>query len=220
MFLTRSNYHTVQLSPTKGNSLIRGPRDVVNHILNQFDGPNNSFDCSVAHNLTFQIGGGFFSVDPRDFASPVNPSPDGSMRCSPALAATDPPGNGGFLYSWSLGDPFLKSALVAYYYGNLTHPSQDPPRIGLLSTVPGDVNSELQKAVQAAVADAGVFPAISNAAPSGTFMATMTGVGGVPQATHTDTAAASSNAAITASVGASSWMPSLILGAIVAGVFL
>ena len=39
----------------------------------------------------------------------INLGPGGSARCVPALAVTDPPGVGGFLYSWSLGDPFLKS---------------------------------------------------------------------------------------------------------------
>lgn len=47
-----------------------------------------------------------FAVDPRDF---VSQSDSGSVaNCTPNLAITDPPGNG-FLYSWSLGDPFLKS---------------------------------------------------------------------------------------------------------------
>ena len=40
--------------------------------------------------------------------------------------------------------------LAAFHYGNLTHPSQDPPRIGLLSTVPGDGGTRLKEAVNAA----------------------------------------------------------------------
>lgn len=40
------------------------------------------------------------------------------------------------------------SVFVAFYYGNLTHPSQDQPRVGLLSTVPPDAAERLQAAVQ------------------------------------------------------------------------
>ena len=95
----------------QGNSLIRGPQDIVQHIYALI---GDSFDCSKPHNLSFQVGGVQFPVDPRDFAQPmpVRPGtvyPDNAARCSPALAATDPPREGGFLYSWSLGDPFLKS---------------------------------------------------------------------------------------------------------------
>lgn len=39
------------------------------------------------------------------------------------------------------------SVFVAFYYGNLTHPSQDQPRVGLLSTVPPDAAQRLQAAV-------------------------------------------------------------------------
>lgn len=93
-------------------------------------------------------------------------------------------------------------ALVAFYYGNLTHPSQDPPRIGLLSTLPSDANDRLQAVVSAAKTGDGNFigmstlPTVSlhtnndfrvtvtsEPAPSGTFIATSTGIGGVPQAT-------------------------------------
>jgi hypothetical protein len=42
----------------------------------------------------------------------------------------------------------LTSVFVAFYYGNLTHPSQDQPRVGLLSTVPSDAAQRLQAAVQ------------------------------------------------------------------------
>lgn len=40
--------------------------------------------------------------------------------------------------------------LVAFYYGNLTHPSVDPPRIGFLSTVPSNANDLLTEAIQEA----------------------------------------------------------------------
>lgn len=94
----------------QGNSLIRGPQDVVSSIFAKLGGPSGAFDCRIPHNLSFEIGGALFPVDPRDFAlAPSGNSPRDLSRCTPALAATDPPGNGQFLYSWSLGVPFLKS---------------------------------------------------------------------------------------------------------------
>lgn len=54
------------------------------------------------------------------------------------------------------------SVLVAFYYGNLTRPSHDPPRVGLLSTVPSDADSELQEAVASAVYNGGIFPCTSS----------------------------------------------------------
>ncbi|KAH9837973.1 acid protease [Rhodofomes roseus] len=189
-----------------GNSLVRGPRDVVEHIMAYFGGPNASFDCKEVHNLTFQIGGSMFTVDPRDFAHPLqDDSSSESPRCTPALAMTDPPGQGGFLYSWSLGDPFLKSVLVAYYYGNVTHPSQDPPKIGLLSTVPSDVASQLQQAIQAVVSSGGQFPAIAESAPTGTAISSGTAANGVPQATHADLPSYASNAALTFALRTKAW---------------
>lgn len=72
------------------------------------------------------------------------------------LVSTDPPSSGA-LFSWSLGDPFFKSTLVAFYYGNLTNPSVDPPRIGFLSQVPQNASTLLQEAVVDAEQDGGVF---------------------------------------------------------------
>jgi len=86
-----------------GNSLIRGPRDVVAAILSQVGG--STYDCSVPHTLSFKIGGKLFPIDARDFMQPVTGS---NTLCRPNVVATDSPRNG-FLYSWSLGDPFLKS---------------------------------------------------------------------------------------------------------------
>ena len=66
------------------------------------------FACSTPHTLAFQIGGTLFPVDPRDF---VHQAKSGDVEtCSANLVATDvPTGNGsGYLYSWSLGSPFLK----------------------------------------------------------------------------------------------------------------
>ncbi|EMD32366.1 hypothetical protein CERSUDRAFT_161745 [Gelatoporia subvermispora B] len=171
-----------------GNSLIRGPQDIVEHIFAQLGGSDltpPSIECGTPHNLSFEIGGSLFPVDPRDFLHMDlrdSSASDGSILCTPALAVTDPPGNGSFLYSWSLGDPFLKSVLSALYYGNLTHPSRDPPRVGLLSSVPQNAGDALRDAVAQADAEGG-FPVKSDAAPTGTFLATMTGIGGVPQAT-------------------------------------
>ena len=111
--------------------------------------------CAPGHNLTFQIGGALFPVDPRDFISPNSPG-NASTCVAGAVVGTDPP-SAGALFSWSLGDPFLKSNLVAFYYGNLTNPSADPPRVGFLSRVPGDAEEELERAVDEAERNGGVF---------------------------------------------------------------
>ncbi|KAG1851251.1 aspartic peptidase domain-containing protein, partial [Suillus tomentosus] len=131
-----------------GNSLIRGPPDVISYIQNMLGGPH--FACSFPHTLAFQIGGRMFPVDPRDFVNQVH-SGDAQV-CGANLAQTDVPvlGGGGYLYSWSLGDPFLKGVLAAFYYGSFTGFSQDPPRIGFLSTVPSDAGQRLEDAVSAA----------------------------------------------------------------------
>lgn len=87
-----------------GNSLIRGPADVVAQIVDELGGDN--FNCADPHTLAFQIGGKMFPVDSRDLIHQT--FTDSVDLCSAALAVTDPPGEA-FLYSWSLGDPFLKS---------------------------------------------------------------------------------------------------------------
>jgi len=181
--LSSSNISLNALLDT-GNSLIRGPSDVIQSIMNLLGG-NGSFPCIDPHSLAFQIGGKMFPVDPRDFITQA--FQDTVDKCIPNLAATDPPqaGGGGYLYSWSLGDPFLKSVLASFYYGNLTYPSRDPSRIGLLSTVPTGAASQLTSAVAEASANGGNFPTTSNPAPSGTFSAASTGGGGVAQASTT-----------------------------------
>ena len=110
--------------------------------------------CASAHQLAFKIGGQLFPIDPRDFIS----SFDGNATTCVAnnVFQTDPPSRGA-LFSWSLGDPFFKSNLVAFYYGNLTHPSVDPPRIGFMSTVPQNATALLQEVVQQAQGDGGIF---------------------------------------------------------------
>jgi hypothetical protein len=88
----------------QGNALIRGPRDVLDAITSQLGG--DTYDCAEAHTLTFQIGGIFYPVDPRDFGAQT--FEDTTFQCTPNIAPTDPPSSG-FLYSWSIGDPFFKS---------------------------------------------------------------------------------------------------------------
>jgi hypothetical protein len=72
-------------------------------------------------------------------------------------------------YSWSLRDPFLKgfvsgdpvdndSVLASFYCGNVSYPSKNPLRLGLLSTAPQDVNQRLRDALQAASIAGGNFP--------------------------------------------------------------
>lgn len=88
-----------------GNSLVRGPRDVVQAMMRVVTGSDTAttYDCSVPHTLSFQIGGSSFPIDPRDFLQSGD-----AKRCQTNVVATDPP-HPGFLYSWSLGDPFFKS---------------------------------------------------------------------------------------------------------------
>ena len=51
----------------------------------------------------------------------------------------------------------LSSVLSSYYYGNLSYPSQDPSRVGFLSTVPADAGDKLRAAVTAASNNGGNF---------------------------------------------------------------
>jgi hypothetical protein len=113
-----------------------------------------------------------FPIDPRDLIGPTQQG--GAQTCVvDNVVATDAPSVGA-LFRWSLGDPFLKSCvpllfpcfllthcfcsnLVAFHYGNLTHPSVDPPRIGFMSLVPPNAAELLKEAVQDAVEDGGVF---------------------------------------------------------------
>ena len=53
------------------------------------------------------------------------------------------------------------SALTTFYYGNLSHPSQDPPKLGFLSTVPPDASSRMQSAASAAAKANNNFPCMS-----------------------------------------------------------
>ncbi|KAF7321626.1 Peptidase A1 domain-containing protein [Mycena kentingensis (nom. inval.)] len=132
-----------------GNSLIRGPADVLNAIYQRLGG--RTFACSTPHTLSFQIGGKIFPVDARDFATQAFSN---QLRdCAANLFETDPPElDKGYQYSWSLGQPFLKGVLSSFFFGNLTHPSVLPPRIGLLSTVPADDGPLLKTAIASGIA--------------------------------------------------------------------
>ncbi|KAJ4480702.1 aspartic peptidase domain-containing protein [Lentinula edodes] len=164
-----------------GNSLIRGPPDVVEYIMDVIrredasssrPSTDTSTSCTAPHTLSFQIGGRMFPVEWRDLVwVEEEEDEDGDLQeedseyendekaeedkvngsrkrqCYLNLAPTDVPsipttttrgegGGGGYLYSWSLGDPFLKNVIAAFYYGDTVHPSWDPPRIGFISTAP------------------------------------------------------------------------------------
>jgi hypothetical protein len=156
-----------------GNSLIRGPSDVVKNILSTVstayassNDPNAipTLPCSTPHTLAFQIGGKRFPVDPRDFIGATKAG-DANTCVADNVVATDPPEKGS-LFRWSLGDPFLKSNLVAFHYGNLTHPSVDPPRIGFLSMVPADAGNLLTQAVLEAQKNGGNFKSTIDNAPT------------------------------------------------------
>ncbi|KDR82509.1 hypothetical protein GALMADRAFT_87852 [Galerina marginata CBS 339.88] len=154
-----------------GNSLLRGPEDVVKNILSSVsttydpDAPDPvaALPCNIPHSLAFQIGGKMFPIDPRDFISQLDSM---AVVCqADNLVATDPPSVGS-LFRWSLGTPFFRSNLVAFYYGNLTHPSMDPPRIGFLSVVPKNADQLLQDAIQKAMLNGGNFPNSVEPAPT------------------------------------------------------
>jgi hypothetical protein len=156
-----------------GNSLIRGPSDVVKSILSAVSAAYASssdpstpatLPCSTPRTLAFQIGGKRFPVDPRDFIGPSKAG-DTTTCIADNLVSTDPPSQGA-LFRWSLGDPFLKSNLVAFHYGNLTHPSVDPPRIGFLSMVPADAGNLLTQAVVDAQKNGGNFESTIQFAPT------------------------------------------------------
>ncbi|KAK0199626.1 aspartic peptidase domain-containing protein [Desarmillaria ectypa] len=169
-----------------GNSLVRGPSDVIDAIYTQLGG--TEFFCSTPHTLAFQIGGKLFPVDPRDFV--VQAYADNVDICTANIAATDTPVLGKGLYSWCLGDPFLKGVLSAFHYGNLSYPSVDSPRIGLLSTVPEDASDKLIEAVRAASDSSNLF-GTAESAPTGLPVADSTNSLGVPEVAATPTSTSS-----------------------------
>ncbi|KAI3607677.1 hypothetical protein WG66_005018 [Moniliophthora roreri] len=162
-----------------GNSLLRGPPDTVREIQERLGGFR--FACDTPHTLAFVIGGKMFPVDPRDFITQI--FEDSVETCGMNVVATDTPTRGdGYLYSWSLGVPFLKSVLSSYYYGNLTHPSHGPPRLGFLSTVPPDANERYRAAFEFARDGDGNFPGIIEEAPTSVPAIATTNSDGVPLA--------------------------------------
>ncbi|KAF9012876.1 acid protease [Hymenopellis radicata] len=186
-----------------GNSLIRGPADVIDAIYTQIGG--TEFVCSTPHNLTFEIGGKMFPVDPRDFISQAYP--DSTDACIATIAVTDSPQRGqGYLYSWSLGDPFLKGVLSAYHFGNLSYPSQDPPTIGFLSTVPEDAAAQLLKALNEAK---GNLAGTAQEAPTGVPTGGSTNSLGIQQADTTSVSSTTPNSGQTLS--RTSWMVYFIM---------
>lgn len=52
------------------------------------------------------------------------------------------------------------SVMASYYFGNLSYPSRDPPRLGLLSTVPENAGDLLRAAVLAAKQANNNFPGV------------------------------------------------------------
>ncbi|KAF8530168.1 acid protease [Hysterangium stoloniferum] len=150
-------------------SMIPCPSNVFNAIYNaistdsvHIDDVHATFSCSTPVNLTFIIGGKPFPVDPRDFLG-QQVSPDSPPQCSTAgtVSIGDPPAPRG-LFSWILGTVFMKSNLVAFYFGDLTNPAADPPRIGFLSTVPSNANAALLSDVQSASTDLNGFLSASS----------------------------------------------------------
>ncbi|KAK7044361.1 peptidase A1 domain-containing protein [Favolaschia claudopus] len=155
-----------------GNSILRGPKDVVSDILKTMspdfydpEQPNSALvDCAKFHNLAFKIGGKMFPIDPRDLPTPVAHN-NASACVLNRIDSTDAPGVGA-LFRWNLGDPFFKSNIVAFHFGNLTHPSQDPPRIGFVSRVPDNAAEELEEAVDEAVENGGNFESVPVLSPA------------------------------------------------------
>ncbi|KIJ37527.1 hypothetical protein M422DRAFT_231573 [Sphaerobolus stellatus SS14] len=179
-----------------GTSWIEGPENVVNRILSAISTDVTHFDsengpkimCNLSSDLSFVIGGKHFPVDPRDFLGLQDDVKDCTLG---TIRSTDPP-QAGWLLSWVLGVPFMKSTFIAFYYGNLTHPSVDPPRIGFLSTVPRNVDELFSLALSKAQQTGG-FIAVTENPPTGTIIpvATSTNSVGVGQTTGNSTTSVS-----------------------------
>ncbi|TFK86551.1 acid protease [Polyporus arcularius HHB13444] len=174
-------------SPSAGNvtaliststPYVNGSADVVTALLNKVSSRTlPTLPCDTPHNLTFQIGGKLFPVDPRDFASQA--APGDAKTCVANVGPTDGSADDTVaLWTWVLGTPFLKSNLAAFYYGNLTHPSVDPPRVGLMSLVPQNASALLGDAVKEAQSAGGSLESTTQAAPTASSLIT-----GVPTAT-------------------------------------
>jgi phytepsin len=199
-----------------GSPFVSGPPDLIKLINNTIGG---SFDCTSNHTLTFQIGGKIFPIDARDFA--IQAASGSPNKCVASIEAMKvPKGDGSiFLYSWNLGNTFLRSVLTSFYMGNLTHPSNDPPRIGFLSTVPDDDGAQLKAAVSAA--GASDLPETWEPAPTGTpARATKTNSVGVLQAPTQGTSSSSSGGrgsknAATSLVGSLLLVVTVVVGVVI-----
>ncbi|PIL23219.1 hypothetical protein GSI_14528 [Ganoderma sinense ZZ0214-1] len=101
-----------------------GPKDAVDTILAAISSTPPA--CNGSHTLSFQIGGKLFSIAPQDLVTPTR------RGCAVNVETIDSLSSNSTLYSWRLGAPFLRSNLVAFHYGNLTHPSIEPPRMGFM----------------------------------------------------------------------------------------
>ncbi|KIJ56094.1 hypothetical protein M422DRAFT_239298 [Sphaerobolus stellatus SS14] len=160
-----------------GTSTLHGPQKTVQALYSalstDIDNSNSStgpsYNCTRPIELTYVIGGKQFPVDPRDMFGFQNldPRQDDNDGCHIiSVGSTNAPSTGN-LRSWILGDPFMKSYvifyfdircskslirpfsnLVAFYFGNVTHPSVDPPRIGFLSTVPSNASALFDAAIE------------------------------------------------------------------------
>lgn len=104
-----------------------GPKNAIHAIL---DATSRTPACNFSHTFSFQIGGKLFPVAPQDFLQ----VPTGNRRgCKASVEVIDSLMSNWSLYSWRLGSAFLRSNLVAFDYGSLTHPSTEPPRVGFMS---------------------------------------------------------------------------------------
>lgn len=123
----------------KGNSLLRGPEDVVAEILHKVspthshDGSSTPVPCNVPRTLAFEIGGKvrylltsiklisstnfekMFPVDPHDFVSQHDLTDANNCHLDNIVPADAP--SHGSLFQWNLGTPFFRS----YVYSVSVH---------------------------------------------------------------------------------------------------
>lgn len=180
------------LEKLQGNSLLRGPEDVVVKILQtlspRFDpnvaGSVPAVPCGMAPALAFQIGGQVshrtvhglsirlkfgvrcfqltLAILSANWIQKMLLSVKRTILCPPIHRVTVTCSVGALELHF-LGRMYFIGAnikdthwhqnlsnLVVFHYGNLTHPSVDPPRIGLRSNVPANANLLMREAVKIA----------------------------------------------------------------------
>ncbi|OBZ68749.1 Pepsin-2B [Grifola frondosa] len=186
---------TVSALIDTGNSILRGPSDVVTNILRTVS-PAFAADTTADDRLARR------HTRSRHEQQRIDVHREQPRR--------DGPAERGCAVSWSLGDPFLKSTMVVFYYGNLTHPSLDPPRMGFLSLVPADAGTLLEQAVQDAQQDGGVFESRVDVAPTASSIidASTSGVSSPASQTPTGASSATSSSFSTTPSTSSSSSPS------------